>query len=81
MDLGSTNKTFLNVSDTNLYILFAFIVCSLVFRFKKKGYGYFRVDSVLTFFLFFWLLQEVAIEPQRYYELHEKDTIKFGNSR
>ncbi|EXB50263.1 FHA domain-containing protein DDL [Morus notabilis] len=36
MDLGSTNKTFLN---------------------------------------------EVAIEPQRYYELFEKDTIKFGNSR
>ncbi|XP_024018600.1 FHA domain-containing protein DDL [Morus notabilis] len=35
MDLGSTNKTFLN---------------------------------------------EVAIEPQRYYELFEKDTIKFGNS-
>ncbi|POO00410.1 Serine/threonine protein kinase [Trema orientale] len=35
MDLGSTNKTFIN---------------------------------------------DVAIEPQRYYELHEKDTIKFGNS-
>lgn len=26
-------------------------------------------------------MQERAIEPQRYYELMEKDTIKFGNSR
>ncbi|CAN6557928.1 unnamed protein product [Malus baccata var. baccata] len=46
MDLGSTNKTFLN-------------------------------ELVLTFAL---PLQENAIEPQRYYELMEKDTIKFGNS-
>ena len=29
----------------------------------------------------FLLLQDSPIEPQRYYELKEKDTIKFGNSR
>ncbi|KAI4369516.1 hypothetical protein MLD38_017949 [Melastoma candidum] len=45
MDLGSTNKTYLN------YLLFDCI--------------FFRDN---------------AIEPQRYYELFEKDTIKFGNS-
>jgi hypothetical protein len=26
-------------------------------------------------------MQENRIEPRRYYELFEKDTIKFGNSR
>lgn len=26
-------------------------------------------------------MQDNRIEPQRYYELIEKDTIKFGNSR
>jgi smad nuclear-interacting protein 1 len=26
-------------------------------------------------------LQDSPIEPQRYYELREQDTIKFGNSR
>lgn len=36
------------------------------------------VAIILSFFL---LMQDAAIEPQRYYELHEKDTIKFGNSR
>lgn len=30
--------------------------------------------------LFFWV-QDNRIEPQRYYELIEKDTIRFGNSR
>lgn len=36
----------------------------------------------MTFIWHFILyLQDNPIEPQRYYELFEKDTIKFGNSR
>lgn len=30
---------------------------------------------------FAFVVQENRIEPQRYYELFERDTIKFGNSR
>lgn len=39
---------------------------------------YFLSSCDLTFELH---LQDERIEPQRYYELFEKDTIKFGNSR
>lgn len=31
--------------------------------------------------MFWFFFQENRIEPSRYYELFEKDTIKFGNSR
>lgn len=66
MDLGSTNKTFINVSAELQSILFA----SLSWLMQT-----FVVKPCVTIF------QESPVEPQRYYELFEKDTIKFGNSR
>lgn len=50
--------------------MFFFVILELI---TSKG-----VDFVLTLVLH---LQEERIDPQRYYELREKDTIKFGNSR
>lgn len=80
MDLGSTNKTFLNVSGSIdilssflLIIVLAFVLCM-----SKLRLSCICKNLDLTFA---FLLQDTAIEPQRYYELMEKDTIRFGNSR
>lgn len=70
MDLGSTNKTYINVSDELHSCLLASL--SLVNLIVCNGFD---------FFSFLFILQEKPVEPQRYYELLEKDTIKFGNSR
>lgn len=67
MDLGSTNKTYLNVRNSSQFFSFD-LLCHLYSIWNK-------------YLLFFCALQENPIEPQRYYELFEKDTIKFGNSR
>lgn len=68
MDLGSTNGTFINVSSSHRMsnMLFKEVLVMLHNDF---------------FDVFFPFLQDDRLEPQRYYELFEKDTIKFGNSR
>lgn len=73
MDLGSTNGTFINVSSSYLYYLSACFS-----EFYKRLILLFVYHFLLTISLVF---QDNRIEPQRYYELFEKDTIRFGNSR
>ena len=70
MDLGSTNGTFINVR-----------ICHY-FSFSHLFKTYITKSKTLSLSLLIWcLVQDNRIEPQRYYELFEKDTIKFGNSR
>lgn len=83
MDLGSTNKTFINVSG---FISVSFSTCKNLLIVSLLPLNIFFVLFFETFAVIFikhflLLLQETAIEPQRYYELKEQDTIKFGNSR
>ena len=80
MDLGSTNGTFINVSKI-LLILCLSMIWHLLFPHSwsnRVSPGFHELNVNLTFFL---LLQDNRIESQKWYELLEKDTIKFGNSR
>jgi hypothetical protein len=95
MDLGSTNGTFLNVSGhllvlvcafqlllTNAYgVCMRFVIVAFLDR-KQNSYLYLNdVRIYLTNFRCCGFPQSTRIEAQRYHELREKDTIKFGNSR
>jgi len=79
MDLGSTNGTFINVRLYGLSV-------SFLYGLKSSSNISLRFTDCIFFFrVSFWLsllcMQDNRIEPQRYYELFEKDTIRFGNSR
>lgn len=70
MDLGSTNGTFINVSPP--------VILLLLIRYTSRISNNIFYPVNIYVLIFF---QENRIEPSRYYELFEKDTIKFGNSR
>lgn len=89
MDLGSTNGTFINVSlSLKLhpaycldYVLDCVVFCGCENLITSEASSHFI--SLFTFpsNIFYYCFQDSRVEPQRYYELFEKDTIKFGNSR
>lgn len=84
MDLGSTNRTFLNVRNSmEQSLLFSFFSCTLDQIYAVMFFfDVFRLAvEVIRFDQSFSTVQDNPIEPQHYYELFEKDTIKFGNSR
>lgn len=85
MDLGSTNGTFINVSLSLNSILPIVWICmhmSVWFLWIWKiDHVWSQFSFHFSFNIFSLCFQDSRIEPQRYYELFEKDTIKFGNSR